>query len=384
VSPRKAAVVVVGGGPAGAAAARTLAIAGLDVVLLRAPGRAARPPVESLVPAGRVLLEELGCWDAFAAGGHVRSVGNSSVWGDPTPRDTDFIHSPYGSGWHVDRELFERTLLDAAAAAGARLRTGRLLSLEREREGWRLTVDGLGHLRCGWIVDCTGRSRRVARTLGVPRRYDDRLVAVYVRAKTGGSADADTRTLVEAVRDGWFHTALLPSGERAVGFFTDAGSAALARARSLHGFAELVETTTEVAARLEAHGYSLVTQPRTTDARSSRLARFHGDGWLAAGDAAATFDPLAAQGIYFALYSGLAAAKAVAASDLDRYEEAIGRVYDRFLVNRLAVYGRERRWPSSPFWRQRRGGPVQRATSKPYTSSDVAGAAAVSAARSAV
>ena len=96
-----------------------------------------------------------------------------------------------------------------------------------------------------------------------------------------------------------------------------------ARARFRAGFAQLVESTVEVAATLKAHGYSLVSEPRTTDARSSRLARFGGDGWLAAGDAAATFDPLSAQGIYFALYSGVAAGKALAAGDgaaLERYE----------------------------------------------------------------
>ena len=357
-----ATTVVVGGGPAGAAAARTLAHAGCDVLVLATRAGPARPPVESLVPAGRILLEELGCWDAFVAGGHLPSYGNSSAWGGTTARDTDFIRSPYGQGWHLDRDRFESALLRAAGEAGAKVRTsGKLLSLERERSRWRLAVGSRGRtgdLRCRWLVDCTGRSRRVARSLGVARRYDDRLVALYARARPSSSTreDRDGRTLVEAIPEGWFHTALLPSGERAIGFFTDVGSPWLGRARSSAGFMRLVESTVQVSAKLEAYGYALVAEPRSTDARSSRLERFHGDRWVAAGDAATTFDPLSSQGIFSALYSGLKAGTALAellGGDRDAlrgYGAALESVYDQYLVNRLAYYAQERRWPSSAFW----------------------------------
>jgi flavin-dependent dehydrogenase len=354
-----ATAVVVGGGPAGAAAASMLARTGCDVLVVASRAPRARPPVESLVPAARVLLEELGCWDAFLATGHLPSYGNASAWGDEVVRDTDFIRSPYGNGWHLDRGRFDEVLLRAASEAGAQVRTpAKLLSLERERSSWRLAIETRGltaNLRSRWLVDCTGRSGRVARSLGVARRYDDRLVALYARARTSGD-DHDTRTLVEAVPGGWFHTALLPSGERAVGFFTDAGTPWLGRARSRTGFLRLVDTAVSVSAKLKAHGYEICTAPQAIDARSSRLEHFHGDGWLAAGDAATTFDPLSSQGIFSALYSGLKAGTALAElleGDRDaacRYGAAVASVYDHFLANRRAYYGRERRWPTSPFW----------------------------------
>jgi flavin-dependent dehydrogenase len=40
------------------------------------------------------------------------------------------------------------------------------------------------------------------------------------------------------------------------------------------------------------------------EAGGARLEPFHGDGWLACGDAALSFDPLSSQGLLTALYSG--------------------------------------------------------------------------------
>jgi hypothetical protein len=69
--------------------------------------------------------------------------------------------------------------------------------------------------------------------------------------------------------------------------------------------------STHISRKLETHGYAIVAKPQPTDARSSRLERFHGEGWLAAGDAAIAFDPLSSQGILSALYSGLKSGQAV-------------------------------------------------------------------------
>jgi flavin-dependent dehydrogenase len=90
------------------------------------------------------------------------------------------------------------------------------------------------------------------------------------------------------------------------------------------------------------------------------LERFHGEGWLAAGDAAIALDPLSSQGILSALYSGLKAAKAVIgvlAGDRDallQYDVSILKLYTQFLRDRRLYYGVERRWPERLFWKTRR------------------------------
>ena len=58
--------------------------------------------------------------------------------------------------------------------------------------------------------------------------------------------DQDSRTLVESVPQGWFHTALLPSGERLVTYFTDAGTPWAKTATSREGFLALIQDTVHI------------------------------------------------------------------------------------------------------------------------------------------
>lgn len=357
--------VVIGAGPAGSAAARVLARAGLNVLLAGAQSSGASQVGESLAPASRIILEDLGILDTLFAYGHLPCYGNSSAWGSTELVDSDFIRSPYGHGWHLDRPRFDGRLRRMAQEAGATVWSrARLIHFERKRATWLVTLglgDSLKRVSCEWLLDCTGRSRSVVKGLGIARHYEDRLLAFYSSFRPGERAeeDEDTRTLVESVPEGWFHTALLPSGERIVTFFTDAGTSWVRHASSRNGFLDLIKQTVHVSRKIEEHGYTASQEPHATDARSSRLERFHGEGWLAVGDAATCFDPLSSQGILSALYSGLKAGNAVAGhlsrdnEALLRYESDISNVYDAFLGDRLRYYGFERRWPESPFWKGR-------------------------------
>lgn len=97
-------------------------------------------------------------------------------------------------------------------------------------------------------------------------------------------------------------------------------------------------------------------------ADTSRLDRMAGEGWLAAGDAAISFDPLAAQGILTAMYSGLLAGQAIGAR-LRQNGDAIGAYCARldavghaFRQERRRYYQPERRWAGHRYWRCRAGG----------------------------
>jgi flavin-dependent dehydrogenase len=360
------AVAVIGGGPAGAVAARVLARAGINVLLVDA-----RPPTEfrvgeSLVPAARNILLELGMWERFLGSGHVPCYGNVAAWGSSELVEMDFIRSPYGHGWHLDRTRFDLTLQDMAAEAGATIcKPARPTWFRRRETTWRValqTLQGCREVNATWLLDCSGRSHRIARDLGLTRHYADRLLAFYARFRSDPHAmvDQDACTLVESAPQGWFHTALLPSGERLVTCFTDAGTPWAKEATSQEGFLALIQDTVHISRKLESHGYTTAAKPQPTDARSSRLERFHGEGWLAAGDAAIAFDPLSSQGILSALYSGLKAAGAVIrvlAGDRDallQYDVSILKLYTQFLRDRRLYYGVERRWPESLFWKTRR------------------------------
>src|SRR2546421_1412221 len=102
-----------------------------------------------------------------------------------------------------------------------------------------------------------------------------------------------------------------------------------------------------------------MSPPSVHAAHSHRLERMTGDGWLAVGDAAMTFDPLSAQGILKGLRSGIMASYAIgdyfkgSPAGLEKYEAVLAREFEEYLSTRANFYRQERRWERSRFWRRR-------------------------------
>jgi flavin-dependent dehydrogenase len=71
------------------------------------------------------------------------------------------------------------------------------------------------------------------------------------------------------------------------------------------------------------------------------------------------FDPLSSQGLFHALYTGLAAGPAALAMLRGdpragaEYSAALDPVWHAYAAHRDLYYGMERRWPDAPFWRRR-------------------------------
>jgi flavin-dependent dehydrogenase len=357
--------LVAGGGPAGAAAALALARGGRRVLLVDDRPRAAFRIGESLAPAARPLLRELGVLPRFLADGHLARHGNLSAWGAPGLHASDFIFDPHGHGWQLDRARFDASLQDGAEEAGAAVRRGaRVARAARDGEGgWRVALRTPGEadeaVRCGWLVDATGRSAAVARQQGAARLDDDALVAIVARFRAAREGDRDARTMIESAPGGWWYTALVPGGVRVVAWLTDADLADRAALLSAEGFAAAVAQTRHLSAALDAFGYAIAGRPRGADAASARLDRFVGEGWIAAGDAALSFDPLSSQGILTALYTGMRAGEALHAhlagdgAAVAAYAGRLEEIHRAYRENRTAFYGFERRWAEEPFWRRR-------------------------------
>ena len=338
-------VAIAGGGPAAAAAALQLARAGVRTIVIERGDafgdKRGEKPGESLAPAAKPLLERLGIWDDLARDGHLPCHGNRSVWGSEEIDEMPFVFSPYGHGWHLDRRRFERRLHERACDAGAtRLTSTSVTEVHRAGDSWRLACRGaLEHVEAKFLIDATGRASRIARLLGARRIIDDPLVAVvaFLEAEEG---DRDSTTLVEAVEDGWWYTAPLPSNRLAAMFITDPPS-------------PVFKPSGHTRARIENHGYRRTAPPRVVDAGSARLDHFAGDGWIAIGDAALSLDPLSSHGIAAALHGGMLAAEAILTGDSRRYIGAMEGMWEGYLSMRRAFYAAERRWPQSPFWTRR-------------------------------
>jgi flavin-dependent dehydrogenase len=357
-------VVVIGGGPAGASCAHALAPCGVATLVLERSDGSGNPFGETLAPSANPLLQRLGMAGALSASEAAPCHGDRSAWGgDGGLVERDALREPFGHGWHLDRPAFNAALLAMAADAGATVwRRARATTLDRMAQGWRIGVDapsGRRTIAGEFVVDATGRAALLARRSGLRRRTLDRLVGAIAAFDPVAPTIRDTTTLVEAAETGWWYSAPLPNRRLVVAWFTDPDLLALAGAWRLDGWERLLATSGATFGRVARAGASRPRSLQIAAAGSSLWPRVAGDGWIAVGDAAATFDPLSSHGIGSALASGAQAAEAVAAT-LAGDSTAAGAYHDRLLAQyarywamRRAYYGLERRWPDAPFWLRR-------------------------------
>jgi flavin-dependent dehydrogenase len=309
------------------------------------------------------LLEYLGVWGAFKSDGHLESYGTSAEWGGPTALSRDFLTTGQGYGWHLDRRRFDQMLACQVVERGGTLFTeARIARAHRDNGGvWRIDTVGKDgahpETTASFVIDAGGKAAAFARRQGAHRQLIDRLVGVagfYIFED--GEAGAYS-TLVEACANGWWYSSVLPGNGMVATFLSDADFMRQIGVHRPEVWQALLAETQHTRKRLIVGSLRLPLQVRS--AHSHLLRPTAGPGWIAAGEAAASFDPLAGMGLGHALSSGINAARVAhdlitsEGSLLGPYMESISRHFREFLELRQRHYRMERRWPDQPFWRRR-------------------------------
>lgn len=357
--PAECEVLVVGAGPAGSAAARQLARAGLDVLLVDQQAFP-RDKIcgDGLIPDAHRALARLGALDEVMALAqpvrHLRCIAPRGGW----------IDVP-GSMAVLPRRQLDLVLCRAAAAAGARMFAPLRFVAPLEDEagrvvGARLQSGEVEHqVRARWVVLATGAPPQAALAAGMCERRAPSAVALrgYVRNPAMVGRITELEVLwhrrvapgygwIFPCRDGVFNIGV------GVAHRQRRGRSELPDVNLRETFAAFCEVH-KPAAELMAGGEligELKGAPLRCTLEGARAAR---PGLLATGEVIGSTYALTGEGIGKALETGLLAADALVAARREalpdaavqsRYEAALAALRPRFAVYEQAKTVNERPW----------------------------------------
>jgi flavin-dependent dehydrogenase len=335
--------IVLGGGPAASSAAIELCRQGARVIVIWKSKPTLGHIGETIPPEAVLCFEELGLNAARLLRTQTPVFQRTSAWTSSYLDTSNYILNPYGPAWRLNRPVFDHDLRSAAVLNGATLVKSEKVRLLSREPTWAIGyMSGLEAFTAvaPWIIDCTGRSRWLIRQLGARTVTLDKLAAVGLEFY--GTRESEPSTMVEAVTNGWWYSAQTQSKER-IAVFYSAYRDSIVAARERYGFLQLLAQTTHVRRRTDRYP-SPGGKPWIVIANSSIATPTSGDGWLSAGDACATVDPLSSMGIINALRTGIAAAETIRCASARRvkctalYDLFVSQLYRNYLALRKTYY----------------------------------------------
>lgn len=347
-------IVIVGGGPAGAGAAIGLAQAGFSVALLdRARFPRDKACGEFLTPQAKVLLDDLGAWQAVSKAG-ARPVAATVL---VAPDGRQVRHEPElgnAVGYGIRRVTLDAVLLDRARAGGVTVCEGfAVRELRRNAHGRVVGVSGKNAdnepitLTARLVIGADGSHSLVARQLGLvqPLPRLQRIAVVTHWQNVSGPGDTIEMRARGSVVCGLGFPGPAPdsnpySAPANLTLVVPTGMASRLSGQAGDFVEEIVETQfPDLAARLG--GAARETTVRTVGCFGHICRPAVAAGALLVGDAATFIDPFTGEGVYFALRGAQlaveVAASALHADDLSKarllaYHRARRELANRYLL----------------------------------------------------
>jgi flavin-dependent dehydrogenase len=360
-------VVVLGAGPAGASTALGLRKSHphLSVVMVEACDFHAMRPAEILSREAIPILQQLDVLDFFLEQNHPQlAAAPCPIDGSTAPYDL-YAGVLDDGGWYLDRARFDSMLAGYAAASGASFIRATMVDVKCLADNsWQIVAQSplKSHtLNASFVVDATGRSARFATEIGVPQFAHDAMVGVARVLNLENAEQLRYLPLIEPFEHGWWYSALTADKRLAVVAMTDADISKQQQFTDIASWADHLREaplTQERVAGLKGDGDLSVRVAHTRNLQSCCDKT-----WLAVGDAAASVDPMASQGISRALHFGIHASDAIGGhfqseeSSLDNSEALVQMEFQNNLSLLATIYRSESRWEHAPFWLRRKATP---------------------------
>lgn len=311
-------VAIIGGGPAGAVAAALLNKQGLRVVVLEKQHFPRFVIGESLLPHCMEFIEAAGFGDAVRAEPSFQlKNGAAFTWGGRyTYFDfTDKFSSGPGTTFQVRRALFDKVLIDEAAAQGVDVRFGHgVAAFDNSGAEARLRIeadDGAYELSAGFVLDASGYGRVLPRLLDLetPSELPPRLAHFTHIVDNISSPTFDRDKILITThpqhRDVWLWTIPFGDNHCSIGVVGTPDKLAGDSETVLKKFALVCPMLAEVLADAV---WENEFPFRSIQGYSANVKSLHGRHFALLGNAAEFLDPVFSSGVTIAMHSAKLAA----------------------------------------------------------------------------
>ena len=311
-------VAIIGGGPAGAVAAALLNKQGLRVVVLEKQHFPRFVSGESLLPHCMEFIEAAGFGDAVRAEPSFQlKNGAAFTWGGRyTYFDfTDKFSSGPGTTFQVRRALFDKVLIDEAAAQGVDVRFGHgVAAFDNSGAEARLRIeadDGAYELSAGFVLDASGYGRVLPRLLDLetPSELPPRLAHFTHIVDNISSPTFDRDKILITThpqhRDVWLWTIPFGDNHCSIGVVGTPDKLAGDSETVLKKFALECPMLAEVLADAV---WENEFPFRSIQGYSANVKSLHGRHFALLGNAAEFLDPVFSSGVTIAMHSAKLAA----------------------------------------------------------------------------
>lgn len=316
--------IVIGGGPAGATVATLLADQRHRVVVLERSSFPRHHIGESLMPQTYWTFKRIGMLEKMKASNFPRKESVQFISASATESRPYYFtdRDPHESSvtWQVQRDVFDKMMLDNAAEHGAEVRHGprvRRVIFDGDRaKGVEFTQDGQTiSLYAKVVVDASGQSTLIARQLDLrqpdPYLKKASIYAYYKGARRDTGRNAGGTIIIHTPdHNGWFWYIPLPDDVASIGVVSSPSYLCAGRGDDpLATLEEEIALCPGISSRLS--NAERVSGAYVTSDFSYHARRITGHGWVLVGDAFGFVDPVYSAGVMLALKSAEFAADAI-------------------------------------------------------------------------
>ena len=241
----------------------------------------------------------------------------------------DHMRNPDGFVRSLNRKAFEDFLRMSAEKRGVRCIWNAKLQHSSFESVWKVQINSNEeksepvHILASYVIDASGRQSHFAKSRGVKRHVEDKLMACWISLP---NTKENTMSTISASENGWWYSAIVPNNRRVIAFHTDSDLIDKNRLKTIESFLLLAKENKEIS--------DLIT------------------------DAALSFDPLSSQGMFNAMASAMHLSLLIRQLKFTdklakKYAHQTHQIWSRYLEHKQIFYQAEARWKSSEFWRRR-------------------------------